>query len=430
MRDVTKSILESGRITAKLQQHLSYIRHDWRIRHKIYDETRRRLNAHITVQTGRQPVLLVGPTATGKTTLMRETDAELVQLALADGKLVYGSGYTPLNSPVMGRLDVDTLYQDILRHALEPLVDYKIAYPPDIRDGAPVIKVPNRSSRAGMMQSIEKAIGMTYSALFFDDASSWAQLLKAARALEAPNVFKDISNKAPRCGIVVSGGPEVVSFIWKSDQHAARFRPVWMPPYRLSIRCDVHAYWIFLNTLESKLGPDYIVPGTLTRHCREIMLLCWGTVGITIDMVLASVIISLQDGQPLEWKTLKKHLLEFAEISNQTMKAAHDFFFAAQKEDTRPVYFSYLKYFQQRRKTDASDDPELPAQTSSDGRTSSADAKSVTPSRKGVSSSQRDGGDVREQAPSGTQGSGAGVRRPGTRAKKPERSPLSGGVAP
>ncbi|QBR02510.1 hypothetical protein [Paraburkholderia pallida] len=352
MRDISTLLDSSFCLEQGDREILAHVRYDWRSGHRNYKQALGELNARTLLPFGRTPITIIGPTGVGKTCVMKDQDALLVSQSIKEGIPVRGSGYSPLGAPVAGKMDVSTIYSDIVRHALEPLVGYKIAYPP-AKEGAPEARLSRTvaQTRAANLQVIEKmANSGHYKALFLDDAGPSATLLKANRALEAPTVFKEICDRARKCTVVLSGGPEIYSFLRQNDQQSARFKIIWMPPYYLRETEDVEEFKSFLRTLEEKkLGKRLIVPGTLTDHSFEVMAFCYGTVGMTVDMVISCTILARMEERALDWKLLREHLENNANHCGEMMALGQRFFDAA-RERRMDEYQMLFSFFAKREK--------------------------------------------------------------------------------
>ncbi|MGF6505760.1 hypothetical protein [Paraburkholderia sp. 32] len=361
MRDIRELMKQRPKVPKEIRERLRTIRDDWVKNHPKFKKAHEELVVHTAIPNKRRIALIIGPTSVGKSTLMRERDAELVQEAIDDGRPVRGSAYTELNPPNNGKIEVNALYTDVCNHFLLELVDYKIEYKP-LKEGAPDVRVNGgqKATRAGMLSSMAKAAHGLHPAIFLDDASSWALLLKAGRAVEAPFVFNEIATKTKQT-VVVSGGPEVACFQWMTGQMAARFRPIWMPPYYCDNETDCDDFASLLFTLEEELGADLIVPGTLQGdNADEIMRLTWGTFGIAIDVILVCVLASQIERKVLDWPMLHTDLLENFDARRLTMETEHRFFHAAQDEDRRAEYLGYLAHFQKRRKQEVAGEVSMP----------------------------------------------------------------------
>ena len=354
VKDVQSALQELFRLDPEEDQILTEILLRWTFGHRNYDKAKRELNRYILMRRGDHPILLIGSTGTGKSKLMQDMNAMFLAEAIGKGFPVQGSGYTYLGVPTAGKLSVAGIHTQIVRHFLEPLAEYKIPYPA-IRDGAPKAKayISKEDTREAMLQVIEKVTnGEGYRALFLDDASPTAMLLKANRDLEAPLVFAEIGTRSKNCTIVISGGAELHKYKRHNDQLARRFRVVWMKPYYPNDDKDVKVYTDFLLTLETKLGESLIVPGTLSENAAEILRLCWGTIGVPIYVVASCVLRCREERQVLNWKALFPELEENYEMDKEKMELGQSFLEAAQDPKLSAEYSMFLKYVEKDERSD------------------------------------------------------------------------------
>lgn len=423
MRDIRKLISQRARIPAETVERLRSIRIDWVKGHPKFVKAYEELTVHTTSANERCLVLIVGPTCVGKSTIMRERDAQLVQEAIDAGLPVQGSAYTELNAPNNGKIEVNALYTDVCNHLLLPLANYKIEYKP-IKEGAPDVRSgwTGKATRAGLLESIAKGTRGIYPALFLDDASSWALLLKAGRSVEAPFVFKELATKTHRT-IVVSGGPETACFQWMTGQMIGRFKLIWMAPYYLENQQDRDDFASLLLSLEEELGEDLIVTGTLQgENADEIMRHTWGTCGIAIDVVLVCVMMCKLKNRKLDWPTLRPYLLENFERCNSVMETEHRFFEAAQEAARRAEYLGFLAHFQKRRRHDVAGEVSLPEMYYGPPSPDVAVEAAGTGKSKNAPGSLGSADNASVKRPSGSKKGGGKGRR------KPERSTLNEGA--
>ncbi|KVF31160.1 AAA family ATPase [Burkholderia vietnamiensis] len=257
-----------------------------------------------------QLVALVGPTHTGKTTLVKTMDKMLIAEAKAKGLPTWGSAYCRLPSPVHARFDDGETYRRTLEALEEPLVDRKVLYP-DIRQGAVPRRALPRTGRntthQAMLKVLVSRLDGAHEAVFFDEAGELPQSLKVVSRREAVNFFKQLADLGKSCAVLVSG-PEIGPMIWEYAQTMARTKIIGLDPYYSDNEEDRKIFRQLFKQIEGKLGADYIVPGTVStaNNALFLMVKTRGTVGIAMDIIVDASHSSLVKGLgPLDWKHLE-----------------------------------------------------------------------------------------------------------------------------
>jgi hypothetical protein len=260
-------------------------------------------------------IVLLGPCGVGREEVADIADQLSIERARALGRPTWETARIQL--PVFGnRVDLKKALIDALVRQGDVCPEYKVSIGP-ITEGAVSTALIPRAGKLptviALFESLANVLQRNRRTVIVENALEVFLALRICKAREVVGILRRLANDA-RSSIVLVAGPELAPLCWETAETGANIAIVTTEPYDPQNGLDAGRFMAILGAVESDLGGEYIVSGTLdATHSLRVMALVRGRVRIALDMIGYAVNEALwETGEPLKadllFECIRRHM--------------------------------------------------------------------------------------------------------------------------
>lgn len=265
--------------------------------HRNIKEALEQLTDCVLEPAGTSIYLVFGCTGSGKSTLRRQFENDLIKHFMQDmiddpGRIPVAGFEIPTQT---GKFDHEDYYTRGLESLAEVLIEFKIQYPSIYsEDSSQQIAIPHSVKASAKRRALEKALENRKLAAFnLDEAQQLLMVAGAAKMLSQFDWIKSMANISKTTHILF-GTYELLNCRTWNGQTGRRSEDIHLARYHASDKNDyaeiVKVIKTFQRYLPLQQEPDF------TTHYDYLIEYCLGCIGILKDWLLRSLRIALKDG--------------------------------------------------------------------------------------------------------------------------------------